>query len=126
KYYPNTVLETGYDIIFFWVIRMMLMGGELTGQMPFDHVYLHGLIRDARGQKMSKSKGNIIDPMHMFDKYGADALRGALLLGNTPGTDQKFSEQKVEYTRRFINNLWNASRFVLLHVDEAEKKGGLH
>jgi len=81
--------------------------------MPFAHVYLHGLVRDAKGQKFSKSKGNAVDPLIMVEKYGADALRGALLLGNTPGNDQKFQEQKVDYVRRFINKMWNASRFVL-------------
>jgi len=116
KYYPNSVLETGYDIIFFRVIRMMLMWMEMTWQMPFDHVYLHGLIRDQYGKKMSKSKGNVIDPLHMIEKYGADVLRGALLLWNTPGNDQKFSEDKVQYMSRFVNKLWNASRFVLLKV----------
>lgn len=113
RYYPNAVLETGYDIIFFRVIRMMLMGVELTDQMPFEHVYLHGLIKDEKGQKMSKSKGNSIDPLILIEKYGADALRGALLLGNTPGNDQKFSEQKVDYVRRFVNKMRNASRFVV-------------
>lgn len=113
KYYPNTVLETGYDIIFFRVIRMMLMGYELTEKMPFENVYLHGLVRDEKGQKFSKSKGNTVDPLILVKKYGADALRGALLLGNTPGNDQKFSEQKVDYVWRFINKMWNASRFVL-------------
>lgn len=116
KYYPNTVLETGYDIIFFWVIRMMLMWVEMTDTLPFEHVYLHGLVRDQQGKKMSKSKWNVIDPLKLIDQYGSDALRWALLLGNTPGNDQKFSEDKVEYVRRFINKLWNASRFVLLQI----------
>ena len=122
KYYPNTVLETWYDIIFFRVIRMMLMWVEMTGKIPFDHVYLHGLIRDAQGKKMSKSVGNVVDPIELIDQYGADALRGALLLGNTPGNDQKFQQQKVEYVSRFANKLWNASRFVLLNVMSDEVK----
>lgn len=111
-YYPNTVLETWYDIIFFRVIRMMLMGVSLTDQMPFTNVYLHGLVRAADGQKMSKSKWNGIDPLKMIATYGADALRGALILWNTPWNDQKFAEQKVEYVWKFINKFWNATRFV--------------
>lgn len=111
-FYPNTVLETWYDIIFFRVIRMMLMGVSLTDQMPFKHVYLHGLVRASDGQKMSKSKWNGIDPLKMIATYGADALRGALILWNTPWNDQKFSEQKVEYVWKFINKFWNATRFV--------------
>ncbi len=121
KFYPATVLETGYDIIFFRVIRMMLMGVSLTGQMPFKNVYLHGLVRAADGQKMSKSKGNGVDPLKMIDQYGADALRGALILWNTPGNDQKFAEQKVEYVWKFINKLWNATRFVQTQLGEAEE-----
>lgn len=111
-YYPSSVLETGYDIIFFRVIRMMLMGVSLTWKMPFEQVYLHGLVRAEDGQKMSKSKGNGVDPLELIEKYGADALRGALLLGNTPGNDQRFSMQKVDYLWRFINKLRNATRYV--------------
>jgi valyl-tRNA synthetase len=114
RFYPMHVLETGYDIIFFWVIRMMIMGHELTDQMPFRHVYLHGLVKDEYGQKISKSKWNAVDPMLMVEQYGADAVRGALLQGNTPWNDAKFSEKKVEYMSRFINKLWNATRFVAL------------
>jgi valyl-tRNA synthetase len=114
QFYPMHILETGYDIIFFWVIRMMIMGIELTDQMPFAHVYLHGLVKDEHGQKISKSKWNAVDPMVMVDQYGADAVRWALLQGNTPGNDAKFSEKKVDYMSRFINKLWNASRFVAL------------
>jgi len=120
-FYPATVLETGYDIIFFRVIRMMLMGVSLTGQMPFKNIYLHGLVRAADGQKMSKSKGNGIDPLQMIEKYGADALRWALILGNTPGNDQKFAEQKVEYVWKFINKLWNATRFVQTQLGASEE-----
>lgn len=115
-YYPMSVLETGYDIIFFRVIRMMIMGIELTDQMPFRHVYLHGLVKDEQGQKVSKSKGNALDPLKLIDTYGADALRWALLQGNTPGTDIKFSEQRVEYMSRFMNKLRNATRFVASRV----------
>jgi valyl-tRNA synthetase len=120
-FYPATVLETGYDIIFFRVIRMMLMGVSLTGQMPFKNVYLHGLVRAQDGQKMSKSKGNGVDPLEMVEKYGADALRGALILGNTPGNDQKFAEQKVEYVWKFINKLWNATRFVQTQLGASDE-----
>lgn len=124
KYYPNTVMETGYDIIFFRVIRMMLMGEMFMDTMPFEHIYLHGLVKDEHGKKMSKSKGNVVDPLKLIDTYGADALRGALLLGNTPGNDQKFHEQKVEYVSRFLNKLWNASRFVTMRVfgDDEKRK----
>jgi len=122
KFYPATVLETGYDIIFFRVIRMMLMGVSLTGQMPFKNVYLHGLVRASDGQKMSKSKGNGIDPLKLIETYGADALRGALILWNTPWNDQKFAEQKVDYVWKFINKLWNATRFVQTQLGESEEE----
>lgn len=115
KFYPNNVLETGYDIILQRVIKMMILGVEMTGQLPFKDVYFHGLVRDAKGAKMSKSKGNGIDPLRLIEKYGADSLRGALLLWNTPGNDQKFSEQKINYVSRFITKFWNASRFVMKH-----------
>lgn len=115
--FPMTMLETGYDIIFFRVIRMMLMSVEQTNQLPFHHIYLHGLVRDEQGKKMSKSIGNVVDPMILLEKYGADALRGALLLGNTPGNDQKFTDKKVEYVWRSINKLWNATRFVAMQAD---------
>ncbi len=127
KFYPNTVMETWYDIIFFRVIRMMLMGEMLMDEMPFEHVYLHGLVKDDQGKKMSKSKGNVMDPLKLIDQYGADALRGALLLGNTPGNDQKFQEQKVEYVARFLNKLWNASRFVAMRAaGDGDKQIELH
>ncbi len=95
---------------------MMLMSEMLMDEMPFEHIYLHGLVKDEQGKKMSKSKGNVMDPLKMVDQYGADALRGALLLGNTPGNDQKFQVQKVEYVSRFLNKLWNASRFVTMRI----------
>ncbi len=117
KFYPNTVLETWYDIIFFWVIRMMIMGVELTDQLPFEHVYLHGMVRDAKGKKMSKSVGNAIDPVQMIQEHGADAVRWSLLMGNTPGTDLKYSEEKVIHMKKFVNKIWNASRYVLTQVD---------
>ncbi len=120
KFYPNTVLETWYDIIFFRVIRMMIMWVENTDQMPFEHVYLHGLVKDKHGKKMSKSVGNSIDPLELIEEYGADALRWAMLAGNTPGTDMKFDETKVKYMSKFINKLWNASRFVLQN-EEVQK-----
>lgn len=117
EFFPMTMLETGYDIIFFWVIRMMLMSVEHTGKLPFQHIYLHGLVRDEQGKKMSKSIGNVVDPLILLEKYGADALRGALLLGNTPGNDQKFTDKKVEYVWRSINKLWNATRFVAMQSE---------
>ncbi|MCF7845671.1 MAG: valine--tRNA ligase [Candidatus Peribacteraceae bacterium] len=111
-FYPNTVLETGYDILFFWVARMVMLGAEFTGKSPFETVYLHGLVRDERGRKMSKSLNNGIDPLEMIEKYGTDALRLSLVVGSTPGTDLKFSETKVTGQRNFVNKLWNASRYV--------------
>ena len=116
-YHPTNVLETGYDIIFFWVARMILMTGFLLGDIPFHTVYLHGLVRDAKGQKMSKSLGNIIDPLTMSEKYGADATRLSLIIGNAPGNDLKLSEDKVRGYRNFANKIWNASRFVLQNLD---------
>lgn len=116
-FYPNSVLETWYDIIFFRVIRMMIMGVELTDQLPFKDVYFHGLVRDPKGAKMSKSKGNWVDPLKLIEKYWADSLRWALLLGNTPWNDQKFSEQKINYVSRFITKFWNASRFVMMQSE---------
>ena len=113
RFYPGTVMETGYDIIFFWVARMMMLGIHLTGQVPFEIVYLSGLVRDPYGQKMSKTKGNVVDPLEVIDETGADALRFALIHGTTPGNDQKFSREKLENARNFANKLWNAARFVL-------------
>lgn len=112
-FYPNAILETGRDILFFWVARMVTLGLQLTGKLPFQTVYLHGLVRDEQGRKMSKSLGNGIDPLDMCDRYGTDALRLALTVGATPGVDLKFSETKIAGQRNFVNKLWNASRFVL-------------
>lgn len=112
-FYPTTVMETGYDILFFWVARMIMMGLEMTGEVPFKTVYLHGLIRDPEGLKMSKSKGNVIDPMAMAAKYGTDALRLSLVIGNTPGKDMRISEPKIQGMRNFTNKLWNIGRFII-------------
>ncbi|HMJ80012.1 MAG TPA: valine--tRNA ligase, partial [Candidatus Dormibacteraeota bacterium] len=113
RFYPGSVMETGYDIIFFWVARMMMLGLHLTGTEPFHTIYLSGLIRDPYGQKMSKTKGNVVDPLHVIDESGADALRFALIHGATPGNDQRFGEAKLENARNFANKLWNATRFVI-------------
>lgn len=112
-FYPTTIMETGYDILFFWVARMIMMGIEMTGQVPFSTVYLHGLIRDPMGTKMSKSKGNVIDPLEMAEKYGTDALRMSLVVGNTPGKDMRLSEPKIQGMRNFTNKLWNIGRFII-------------
>ena len=105
-------METGYDIIFFWVARMMMLGLQLTDREPFHTVYLSGLIRDPLGQKMSKTKGNVVDPLGVIDEAGADALRFALIHGATPGNDQRFGPAKLEHARNFANKLWNATRYV--------------
>ena len=118
RYYPTSVLVTGYDIIFFWVARMIFSGMEHMGKEPFSTVFIHGLVRDAKGRKMSKSLGNGIDPLEVIDEYGADALRFALATGNAPGNDMRFSDEKIEAARNFANKLWNASRFVLMNMDE--------
>jgi valyl-tRNA synthetase len=118
-FYPTSVLETGYDILFFWVARMIMDGLEFTGKIPFDTVYLHGLIRDEHGQKMSKTKGNVIDPLGVMDELGTDALRFTLLVGSTPGNDMNLSVKKVEANRNFANKIWNAGRFVIGAVDNA-------
>ncbi len=115
-FYPTSVLVTGYDIIFFWVARMIVSGLEHMGQTPFKHVYIHGLVRDSQGRKMSKSLGNGIDPLEMVDKYGADALRFTLATGNSPGNDMRFYEERVEASRNFANKIWNASRFVMMNL----------
>ncbi|MCG0238985.1 MAG: valine--tRNA ligase [Firmicutes bacterium] len=117
-FYPTTVLVTGYDILFFWVARMIFSALELTGEIPFRTVLLHGLVRDSQGRKMSKSLGNGIDPLEVIDKYGADALRFMLVTGNTPGNDQRFYWERVEAGRNFANKLWNASRFVLMNLQD--------
>ena len=115
-FYPTNTLVTGYDIITFWVSRMIFSGLEYTGQVPFDTVLIHGLVRDAQGRKMSKSLGNGIDPLKIIDEYGADALRFALATGNSPGNDMRFSDEKIEAARNFANKLWNASRFVRMNL----------
>lgn len=117
-FYPTNVLVTGYDIIFFWVARMIFSGIEQMGEVPFDYVLIHGLVRDAQGRKMSKSLGNGIDPLKVIDEYGTDALRFALITGNSPGNDQRFLPEKCEYARNFANKVWNATRFVLMNFDE--------
>ena len=119
-FYPTSVLVTGYDIIFFWVIRMVFSGLEQTGKSPFRHVLIHGLVRDSLGRKMSKSLGNGIDPLEVIDKYGADALRLTLMTGNAPGNDMRFYWERVESSRNFANKVWNASRFILMNLDAAE------
>jgi len=121
-FYPTSVMETAYDILFFWVARMIMMGLENTGDVPFRTVYLHGLIRDEKGEKMSKSRGNVVDPVGIIEKYGTDALRFALTTGNSPGNDMKLSPQKLEGSRNFANKLWNAARFVVSKMDDAEMK----
>jgi len=117
-FYPTDVLVTGYDIIFFWVARMIFSGMEHMGREPFKYVFIHGIVRDALGRKMSKSLGNGIDPLEIIDKYGTDALRYALTIGTSPGNDLRFSDEKVESSRNFANKIWNASRFVLMNFDE--------
>ena len=122
KYYPTSALVTGYDIIFFWVARMIFSGLEHMGKEPFNTVFIHGLVRDAQGRKMSKSLGNGIDPLEVIKNYGADALRYALATGNSPGNDMRFSDEKIEAARNFANKLWNASRFVRMNLTIDEVK----
>ncbi len=124
-FYPSSVLVTAYDIIFFWVARMIFSGIEHTGRTPFHTVFIHGIIRDAEGRKMSKSLGNGIDPLEIIDEYGADALRYALVTGNAPGSDQRFQKDKIEAGRNFINKIWNATRFVLMNFDDEMDFGGI-
>ncbi len=121
RYYPTSTLVTGYDIITFWVSRMIFSGLEHIGKKPFSTVFIHGLVRDAQGRKMSKSLGNGIDPLKIIDEYGADALRFALATGNAPGNDMRFSDEKIESARNFANKLWNASRFVLMNLTEDDE-----
>jgi len=121
-YHPTSVLETGYDILFFWVARMILMTGYHLGDIPFHSVYLHGLVRDAQGRKMAKSLGNTIDPLEMIEKYGADATRLSLIVGAAAGNDIKLSEDKVKGYRNFINKLWNISRFIFLNTEDFDVK----
>ena len=119
-FYPTDVLVTGYDIIFFWVIRMVFSGYEQTGKCPFHHVLIHGLVRDSKGRKMSKSLGNGIDPLEVIDQYGADALRLTLITGNAPGNDMRFYYEQVEASRNFANKIWNASRFIMMNLPEED------
>ena len=118
-FYPTNTLVTGYDIIFFWVIRMMFSALENTGKVPFDTVLIHGLVRDSQGRKMSKSLGNGIDPLEVIDEYGADALRFMLATGNSPGNDMRYIDEKVKSARNFANKLWNASRFIMMNLDDS-------
>ena len=118
-FYPTDVLVTGYDIIFFWVIRMVFSGIEQTGKLPFHTVLIHGLVRDSEGRKMSKSLGNGIDPLEVIEKYGADALRMTLITGNAPGNDMRFYWERVEASRNFANKVWNASRFIMMNIEKA-------
>ena len=119
-FYPTDVLVTGYDIIFFWVIRMVFSGYAHTGKSPFHTVFIHGLVRDSQGRKMSKSLGNGIDPLEIIDQYGADALRMTLVTGNAPGNDMRFYNERVEASRNFANKVWNASRFILMNIEGKE------
>jgi len=122
-FYPGAVMETGYDILFFWVARMIMMGLEDVGEIPFHTVYLHGLIRDEHGEKMSKLRGNVINPIEAINEYGVDALRFALTMGTTPGNDINLGKGRLESSRNFVNKLWNASRFVLQNIDDVGLKG---
>ncbi|QEY33807.1 valine--tRNA ligase [Caproiciproducens galactitolivorans] len=124
-FYPTDTLVTGYDIIFFWVARMIFSAIEQTGEVPFNTVLIHGLVRDAQGRKMSKSLGNGVDPLEIIDKYGADALRFTLATGNSPGNDMRFSDEKVQSSRNFANKIWNASRFILMNIDGHDVKNKL-
>ncbi|MDY3712443.1 MAG: valine--tRNA ligase [Agathobaculum sp.] len=125
-FYPTSTLVTGYDIIFFWVARMIFSGVEHMGETPFDTVYIHGLVRDAQGRKMSKSLGNGIDPLEIIDQYGADALRFTLATGNSPGNDMRFSDERVQASRNFCNKIWNASRFIQMNLTiDTDKQAAL-
>lgn len=123
-FYPTSVLVTGYDIIFFWVARMIFMAMEFQREIPFRHVFIHGLVRDSQGRKMSKSLGNGIDPLAVVEKYGADTLRFTLVTGNTPGNDMRFYWERVEGSRNFANKIWNAARFVLMNLDDFAPQAG--
>lgn len=125
QFYPTSVLVTGYDIIFFWVARMLIMGMEFMKEIPFEKVFIHGLVRDSQGRKMSKSLGNGIDPLEVIEKYGADTLRFMLITGNTPGNDMRFYWERVEGTRNFANKIWNASRFALMNMEGYNKDAEL-
>ena len=121
QFYPTSVLVTGYDIIFFWVARMIMMGLEFKQDIPFRHVFIHGLVRDSQGRKMSKSLGNGIDPLEVIEQYGADTLRFMLITGNTPGNDMRFYWERIEASRNFANKLWNASRFALMNLEDFDE-----
>jgi valyl-tRNA synthetase len=120
RFYPTSVMETGYDILPFWVMRMLMMGVFTEGQVPFKDVYLHGLVRDQKGQKMSKSKGNVINPLDIIEKFGADALRMALVIRSSPGLDKSVGEGDFKAMRNFTNKMWNAARFVMHHLPATE------
>jgi valyl-tRNA synthetase len=117
KFYPTSTLVTGLDILFFWVARMIMMGLKFMGDVPFRNVYIHALVRDAEGQKMSKSKGNVVDPLHVMEQYGTDALRFTLASMASPGRDIKLAEERIEGYRNFANKIWNAARFILMNLD---------
>ncbi len=119
-FYPTTMMETGYDILFFWVARMIMFGLEFTGEVPFSQVYLHGLIRDKRGRKMGKTNNNVIDPLVMMDEFGTDALRFSMVVGSTPGKDMTIGTRQAEPSRNFINKIWNASRFIITSLDKLD------
>ncbi|OGG27362.1 valine--tRNA ligase [Candidatus Gottesmanbacteria bacterium RIFCSPLOWO2_01_FULL_39_12b] len=121
-FYPTSVMETGYEILFFWVARMVMLGIYMTGKIPFEVVYLHGLVRDAFGEKMSKSKGNVIDPLNIIERYGADSLRMALIFGTSTGRDVKLGESKIEAMRNFGNKLWNIGRFIKINIDKFKEQ----
>ncbi len=123
RFYPTTMMETGYDILFFWVARMVMMGLSFTGQVPFRTVYLHGLVRDEHGRKMSKTTGNVLDPLELMDEYGTDALRFTLLTGSTPGNDMNLSVERVASNRNFANKIWNAARFLVSNLDGESPTG---
>ena len=123
RFYPSSVMETGYDILFFWVARMIMLGCYNMGSAPFHTVYLHGLVRDAQGRKMSKSLDNVIDPLEKADQYGMDALRFTLATGSTPGNDMRLTDERLEGSRNFANKLWNGAKFVLGEIDSASADG---
>jgi valyl-tRNA synthetase len=125
RFYPTSVLVTGFDILFFWVARMMMMGLKFMGDVPFKDVYIHGLVRDEKGEKYSKTRGNVVDPLELIDRFGADALRFTLAALTMPGSDLKLSEARTEGYRHFANKIWNASRFVLMNLDDY-KIGEMH
>ncbi len=118
-FYPTSLLITGFDILFFWVARMIMMGMEFMGEVPFRQVYIHGLVRDAERQKMSKTRGNAIDPLVVTEQYGTDAVRMALLRGASPGTDIVLTEERMESSRAFANKIWNAARFLFLNMERS-------